>query len=353
MSKISVTTIAGLTSGGDANTVKIESGDTLAVQTNATVGGTLGVTGETTLASHLNMGDNDRIKLGAGTDLQIHHDGTDSKIASSTGDLIISTAGTKSIFFKDAGNNNLAQFNDNSDIKLYHNANEKFATTSTGITVTGNTLVSGEVQTSTINTASSTGTLTLFGGATNKGGTIELSGGNNTGATGSGIVFKTGASTSSPSEKMRIDQYGHVTKPLQPAFMAKLSSDQLNFNNDSNHNVLAFATEIFDQNADYNNSNYTFTAPITGRYQLSFNVYLNNIDTAATFFYIVLKTSNRDILYIVDPNFSADLTYYHVAGSILCDMDASDTAQVTYVQAAGTAQVDANAGSYFSGYLVA
>ena len=49
MSKISVTTIAGLTSGGDANKVKIESGDTLQVDSNATVGGTLGVTGETTL----------------------------------------------------------------------------------------------------------------------------------------------------------------------------------------------------------------------------------------------------------------------------------------------------------------
>ena len=49
MSKISVTTIAGLTSGGDANKVKIESGDTLQVESNATVGGTLTTTGATTL----------------------------------------------------------------------------------------------------------------------------------------------------------------------------------------------------------------------------------------------------------------------------------------------------------------
>ena len=48
MSKITVTTIAGLTSGGDANKVKIESGDTLEVVSNATVGGTLGVTGAIT-----------------------------------------------------------------------------------------------------------------------------------------------------------------------------------------------------------------------------------------------------------------------------------------------------------------
>ena len=352
MSKITVTTIAGQTSGSDANLVKIESGDTLQALSNATVGGTLGVTGETTLATHLNMGDNDKIKLGASADLQIYHDGNNSYIDDTgTGNLYIRAS--DSVRLQSSTGEQGVLVATNGAVTLYYDNSEKLATTTSGISVTGNTSVSGEVQTSTINTATSTGTLTLFGGATNKGGTIELSGGNNTGATGSGIVFKTGASTGSPSEKMRIDQYGHITKPLQTAFMAKLSSDQLNFNNDSNHNVFAFATEIFDQNADYNNSNYTFTAPITGRYQLSFNAYLNNIDTAATFFYITLKTSNRDILYIVDPNFSADLTYYHVAGSILCDMDASDTAQVTYVQAAGTAQVDANANSYFSGYLVA
>ncbi len=58
MSKITVTTIAGQTSGSDANKVKIESGDTLEVVSNATVGGTLGV-GETTPLGklHIKSGD--------------------------------------------------------------------------------------------------------------------------------------------------------------------------------------------------------------------------------------------------------------------------------------------------------
>ena len=47
MSKISVTTIAGLTSGGDANTVKIESGDAFQVVSGATtLGGNVTVTGD-------------------------------------------------------------------------------------------------------------------------------------------------------------------------------------------------------------------------------------------------------------------------------------------------------------------
>jgi len=56
MSKITVTTIAGQTSGSDANKVKIESGDTLEVASNSTVGGTLGVTGVTTLTGTLGVG---------------------------------------------------------------------------------------------------------------------------------------------------------------------------------------------------------------------------------------------------------------------------------------------------------
>ena len=49
MSNITVTELQGHTSGGDANTVKIKSGHTLAAQSNATVGGTLGVTGDLTV----------------------------------------------------------------------------------------------------------------------------------------------------------------------------------------------------------------------------------------------------------------------------------------------------------------
>ena len=67
MSKISVTTIAGLTSGGDANKVKIESGDTLQVESNATVGGTLAVTGTTTTAAITSSGRHDVNFNGSGT----------------------------------------------------------------------------------------------------------------------------------------------------------------------------------------------------------------------------------------------------------------------------------------------
>tara|TARA_R100000030_G_scaffold56873_1_gene42806 strand:+ start:172 stop:1446 length:1275 start_codon:yes stop_codon:yes gene_type:complete len=81
--------------------------------------------------------DNAKAIFGAGSDLELSHNGTDSIIEGKTGDLILRTAGTESIFLQDAGGNNLAQFNDNNDVKLYHNANEKLATTSGGVSVTG------------------------------------------------------------------------------------------------------------------------------------------------------------------------------------------------------------------------
>jgi hypothetical protein len=280
----------------------------------------------------IKIADNNNIQLGAGADLMLSSDGTNGKIANleSNGDIIFEGndgGSTITALTLDMSNGGAASFNDK--------------------------IVTPSINTSSINTADSTGTLTMFGGGTNKGGTIELSGGNNTGSTGSGIVFKTGASTSSPSEKLRIDQYGHVTMPYQSAFSANLgSSSQTNIAVGSDVTV-EFDTEIFDQNSDYNNSNYTFTAPVTGRYQFNIVYYLENIDTASGYYYIFFDTSNRNYFNIMSPAFTADIDYLSLTLSQLADMDAGDVAFCRIRQSHGTSQTDINANSYFSGYLVA
>jgi len=58
---------------------------------NTTVGGTLGVTGVATFTTHAVFGDSDIIKLGAGTDLTLYHDGTNSYITNAEGALKIAT----------------------------------------------------------------------------------------------------------------------------------------------------------------------------------------------------------------------------------------------------------------------
>ncbi len=112
-------------------------GDKLA--NNIQIAGTLGVTGETTLTTHLNMGDNDIIKLGASADLQIYHDGSNSYIADEGTGGIIMSGGTLT-FQNQARDETHAVMTVNGSVDLYHNNIKKLETTSTGVTVTGELL---------------------------------------------------------------------------------------------------------------------------------------------------------------------------------------------------------------------
>jgi len=98
---------------------------------NLGVGGTLSVTGETTLATHLNMGDDDKIKLGAGSDLQIYHDGSHSYIQDNgTGNLRLKGANIEMVDNDDGGS--LLQAVEGGAVTLYNNNSAKFETQSDG-----------------------------------------------------------------------------------------------------------------------------------------------------------------------------------------------------------------------------
>ena len=156
------------------------------------------------------------------------------------------------------------------------------------------------------------------------------------------------------AELGRLDDSGHFTLPLQPAFLANATT-QNNIAVDSNVTV-TFGTEVFDQNADFDTSTYTFTAPVTGRYYLSASIRIDNIDTAVVYYRVFIQTSNRYIYGdIVDAAkiFSSDALYMTMQAQSLTDMDAGDTAYVRVYQANGTAQSDIQSNSTFSGYLVA
>ena len=153
---------------------------------------------------------------------------------------------------------------------------------------------------------------------------------------------------------LSIDSFGHITKPKQPAFLALMSSAQNNIGNGSTD--VQFNNEIFDQNSDYNTSNYTFTAPVTGRYMLGFNVNYSDWDASGNYVWAQILTSNR-LIYVNLQNantLTAD-GYYGQGGSVLCDMDANDTAKCQVSPSGFAAQTDIITGdsSQFYGYLVA
>ena len=83
------------------------------------------------------------------------------------------------------------------------------------------------------------------------------------------------------NEALKIDANGHITKALQSCFFAKKNSDTTNVAVNSAVAVV-FDSEIFDQNADFDTSNGTFTAPITGRYYLSASLYVGGMPNDAT-----------------------------------------------------------------------
>ena len=134
------------------------------------------------------------------------------------------------------------------------------------------------------------------------------------------------------------------------AFQAQQSSNQTNLG--SGTTAIALGTEIFDLGGNFASS--TFTAPVTGKYQLNYQMRLQNVDSASAYWYPRISTSNRTYENIWSTDrFSGDLAYMCLGVSIVADMDASDTAVAQINVWGGTAQSDTEQTSvYFSGFLI-
>jgi len=108
------------------------------------------ITGDT-MTGNLSFGDNDKAIFGAGSDLQIYHDGN-SKIADvGGGKLELHSDGT-GVFIQKGATEYMAQFLTDGAVSLYHDNAAKLATTSTGVDITG-TLTSDGLTSSAVITA--------------------------------------------------------------------------------------------------------------------------------------------------------------------------------------------------------
>ena len=141
--------------------------DTLDVDVNATVAGTLGVTGAATLSStlnltsHLYIPDSAMIQIGGGTDLRLYHDGGDSYITNSTGALKLATE-TSGIA-----------------VTIGHTTSE--TTIADNLTVTGNATIGGNFDV--------TGTIDFSDSAITNAGDIQLDSITGDGDTDTAITF--------------------------------------------------------------------------------------------------------------------------------------------------------------------
>ena len=166
--------------------------------------------------------------------------------------------------------------------------------------------------------------------------------------TGRGLGTQT---TLAGSNTLVLDTDGIMTKPLQPAFLARPSGTQSNVSINATTTVV-FDTEVYDNNGDF--SSNTFTAPVTGKYLLNAEVRIDNLDLGTTYYGLNIAASNRGVSNLESTNqFDADPAYYHKGLTVVMDMDANDTASVNIeVSTGGTAQADIMQWSHFSGYLL-
>jgi len=108
---------------------------------------TIDASQDVTLAGSLNFANNEKALFGAGSDLQIYHDGGNSRIDDAgSGRLII--RGNGGVSLEKYTGATLAIFNADGASSLYYNNSPKLATTDTGIDVTG-TVVSDGMSTNT------------------------------------------------------------------------------------------------------------------------------------------------------------------------------------------------------------
>ena len=90
------------------------------------------------------MDDSEKIKLGTGDDLQIYHDGTNSAIKNTTGDLYIDDAGGNIYIQAKTGEQSIVAFADGA-VDLYYDNSKKLETVTGGVSVTGDMTASGNV----------------------------------------------------------------------------------------------------------------------------------------------------------------------------------------------------------------
>ncbi len=137
-------------SGNDASALATQQSIKAYVDSQVATADTLSevlANGNTTGGTNIVFGDSsgasdDRLVFGAGSDLQIYHNGTTSVIEDSgTGNLQLRTSTLAVV--NAAGTEVIMQGVEDGAVSLYHNAGAKLATTSTGIDVTGTVTATG------------------------------------------------------------------------------------------------------------------------------------------------------------------------------------------------------------------
>jgi len=207
--------------------------------------------------------------------------------------------------------------------------NNAIADAKTAITLNAGTntiSIGSDAAANTINLATGVAVKSLTVGSTN---------------TTSSTAIKSGTGNIAMNSGLTVDSTGRNYNTKQPCFMATNNDNQTDVTGDATEYVVQFANEIYDQNNDFDGTS-TFTAPITGKYELGFMFYLNGITSSMTNNLVYMTTTaatyrfQQFAPYTITVGGGIIVMY----GSTMANMTAGDTATVTVRFIGGTKVVD-------------
>ena len=313
MSKITVTTIAGQTSGADANKVKIESGDTLQVESNATVGGTLTTTGASTFTGGLKTG---------------------------------ATAGVSSapIATIISGGNSL---------EWGHGNSAGYRSTLGALSGGGQPFIAWSAEHGTnANTYRTRGL---------KGHVIQT---NNAGDLQFKAIQTANADNQTGQQTVQINNDGYMTSATQPRFCAYISGSSPTFSSLAENAVVPFNSVNVNTGNHYSTTSKVFTAPIAGTYWFGITIRVDNVGSSGSDYFHPFLGKNGSSSLESSLNGRLIVTaetqniFSHVSGTWLVQLAANDTIGLYHGDAnsaggnAGSAYYQAGQCN-FSGYLLA
>ena len=126
-------------------------------------------TGVATFNDNISIADSKFINVGAGPDLQIYHNATDSFIENNTGELFVQ--GDNITVRSDTGTETFLTMDVNNGVDIFYDNTKKFETTSAGATVTGALTVSTTVAATNIGNITARNLITTTSTATPDNGT--------------------------------------------------------------------------------------------------------------------------------------------------------------------------------------
>ena len=273
--------------------------------------------------------DNIKANFGDGNDLQIYHDTSNSYIDNTTGSLLIRNTldDYHVIIQSDNGGGGVADYfrakGDTGQAILYHYGNQKFTTETSGVGITGDADVSGQIFVGAQNSTFSENNLRF-----KSAGAAYID--HNT--TGQNVIFRVSNSSSLDTQIMRLLSNGFVE--LSQYGSGKSGTPAYNLEVDSNGKVITTPSTnpggkggIFTGSASFTGTTaatlFSIRRNTTG--QLIFDVFLTSDQAGgSTKKYVVAHKSNSTVIYnkIIETTGSPDFT---VAFSNVTDQTTGDS----------------------------